>query len=146
MRSRAADFIGACQRSPLIKQYAVVMTSLWRVTQEPSPHYRSRRLAIMKVTTRAIAGGLALCTGTVFADPPEVTPYRPTVSNPAALSAPGFLELEAGVARSHDDTDTRLLSVPYLLKYAFSENFGVVIGGDAYLDQKDAAGNQITGF
>ena len=100
----------------------------------------------MNRLSRATVIGLAFWIGAAFADAPEVTPYRPTVSNPAALSAPGLLELEAGVARSHDDRDTRQLSVPYLLKYAFTENFGVLLGGDAYLQQKDAFGNRITGF
>jgi hypothetical protein len=99
----------------------------------------------MKNASRTIAVGLALWTGAVFADAPEVTPYRPTVSNPATLSAPGLLELEAGMARSHDDSGTRLFSVPYLFKYAFTENFGVLLGGDAYLHQNDADGNPLTG-
>ena len=88
---------------------------------------------------------LALCTGTVLGDAPEVTPYRPTVSNPAALSAPGLIEFEAGVARARNGSGSRLFSVPYLFKYAFSENFGVLLGGDAYLNQKDADGNRLTG-
>ena len=53
----------------------------------------------MNNASRTIAVGLALWAGAVLADAPEVTPYRPTVSNPAALSAPGLLEFEAGVAR-----------------------------------------------
>ena len=31
-----------------------------------------------------------------WAEEPAATPYRPTVSNPAALSAPGYFELELG--------------------------------------------------
>jgi hypothetical protein len=34
-------------------------------------------------------------------DEPSTTPYRPSVSTPAALSAPGWLEIEAGW--QHDD-------------------------------------------
>ena len=99
----------------------------------------------MNNASRTIAVGLALWAGAVLADAPEVTPYRPTVSNPAALSAPGLLEFEAGVARAKDDSGSRLFSAPYLFKYAFSENFGVLLGGDAYLNQKDADGNRLTG-
>ena len=99
----------------------------------------------MNKAARTIAVGLSLWAGGVLADAPEVTPYRPTVSNPAALSAPGLLEVEGGVARSRDDTDTRLFSLPYLFKYAFTENFGVLLGGDAYLHQNDADGNRLTG-
>ena len=29
-------------------------------------------------------------------DEPTTTPYRPSISTPAALSAPGWLEVEAG--------------------------------------------------
>ena len=32
----------------------------------------------------------------IAADEPTATPYRPTVSTPAALSEAGWLELEAG--------------------------------------------------
>ena len=32
-------------------------------------------------------------------DQPSVTPYRPSVSTPAILSAPGWIELEAGIQR-----------------------------------------------
>ena len=97
----------------------------------------------MNNASRTIAVGLALWAGAVLADAPEVTPYRPTVSNPAALSAPGLLEFEAGVARFRDDAGTRLYSLPYLFKYAFSENLGVLVGGDAYLRQEDADGNHL---
>ena len=97
----------------------------------------------MNNASRTIAVGLALWAGAVLADAPEVTPYRPTVSNPAALSAPGLLEFEAGVARFRDDAGTRLYSLPYLFKYAFSENLGVLVGGDAYLRQEDADGNRL---
>ena len=99
----------------------------------------------MKKTSRTLAAGFALWAGAVLADAPEVTPYRPTVSNPAALCAPGLLEAEAGVARRRDDMGTRLFSAPYLFKYAFTKNFGVLLGGDAYLRQDDADGNRLTG-
>ena len=99
----------------------------------------------MKNASRTIAVGLALWAGAALGDAPKVTPYRPTVSNPAALSAPGLLEFEAGVARFRDTAGTRLYSLPYLFKYAFSENVGVLLGGDAYLRQEDADGNRLSG-
>lgn len=74
----------------------------------------------------------------------EVTPYRPTVSNPAALSAPGRFEIEAGFARGRD-ADARTGAVPYLLKYAFTGDFGVLLGGDAFLRRSDAAGVRLSG-
>lgn len=99
----------------------------------------------MKIAFRMLAAGLVLWSGIALADGPEVTPYRPTASNPAALSAPGLLEFEAGVARTRSDGGARLFSTPYLFKYAFTENAGVLLGGDAYLNQLDADGNRLTG-
>ena len=56
----------------------------------------------------ALMGGVAA----VAVDAPSVTPYRPSVSTPAALSAPGWLEVEAGVLRSRSDDPARRDSVP----------------------------------
>jgi len=67
-------------------------------------------------------------------DSPSVTPYRPTVSDPATLSAPGWVELESGVAFVRDADATRTASVPYLIKYAFDADRGILIGGDAWID------------
>ena len=64
---------------------------------------------------------------------PSVTPYRPTVSDPATLSAPGWLEGEFGGLRTWNQDHSRDDSVPYLLKYAFDENYGLLLGGNAYL-------------
>jgi hypothetical protein len=100
----------------------------------------------MKSTSAIIAVSLGLLPEAILADAPEVTPYRPTVSNPAALPAPGLVELEGGIARTQEDLGGRLFSVPYLLKYAFNENFGLLLGGDAYLNQVDAQGNRLTGI
>jgi hypothetical protein len=61
---------------------------------------------------------------------PAVTPYRPSVSTPAALSAPGWLEVEAGGQRIADSGDHRD-SMPFTLKYAFSQDWGVRVGGEA---------------
>jgi Putative MetA-pathway of phenol degradation len=60
----------------------------------------------------------------------SATPYRPTVSNPAALPEPGYLEWEAGVLSLRGQADDRLSSTPFLLKYAFNPDVGVLIGGD----------------
>jgi Putative MetA-pathway of phenol degradation len=63
---------------------------------------------------------------------PPITPYRPTVSDPAQLPAPGQLELELGGLRMVT-SDPRRSSTPYLLKLAFNDEWGVLIGGDAYV-------------
>ncbi|MHB1231335.1 MAG: transporter [Burkholderiales bacterium] len=68
--------------------------------------------------------------GYAAAEEPSATPYRPTVSNPAALSAPGWVELEAGVNRTSGGDDRRLDTLPYLVKYAFSPDWGVLLGGN----------------
>jgi hypothetical protein len=62
-----------------------------------------------------------------------VTPYRPTVSNPADLPAPGWLEGEFGGLRSVGEDHSLGVSVPWLLKYAFDEDHGVLLGGNAFV-------------
>jgi hypothetical protein len=66
-------------------------------------------------------------------DDPSVTPYRPTVSNPADLPAPGFLEAEFGGQRTLGEDHSRNSAAPWLLKYAFDENHGLLLGGNAYV-------------
>lgn len=87
-----------------------------------------------------------LTAGTAMAEEePSATPFRPTVSNPAALSAAGWLEIETGVQRDKGD-NTRSVTLPYLLKYAFTPDWGVMIGGDAYIRNTDAEGLKSSGF
>jgi hypothetical protein len=63
----------------------------------------------------------------------KATPYRPTVSNPADLPVPQHFEWEAGGYSERDPGDARHVSVPYLLKYAFTENVGVLVGGESFI-------------
>jgi len=83
------------------------------------------------------------CAHTACADDPSeptVTPYRPTVSNPADLPQPGWLEGEFGAARAFGADGSRNDAVPWLVKYAFDADHGVLIGGNAYLrDAPDGA-------
>jgi len=69
-------------------------------------------------------------------DEPRTTPYRPSVSTPAALSAPGWLEIEAGW--QHDDLGggARRDSIPLTFKIAFDENWGVRLGNEAWVRQR----------
>jgi hypothetical protein len=97
----------------------------------------------------AVAAAL-LGTGACFAqaasqEQPSVTPYRPSVSTPASLSAPGWLEVEAGVLHEHDGSTARRDSVPYTLKLAFTPDWGVRLGGDAWVRQVDDAGQRANG-
>ena len=92
----------------------------------------------------AVAGAALLCiatTGPAVAadDDPSTTPYRPSVSTPAALSAPGWIEIEAGFAHEHNGDGARRDSVPATVKLAFSPDWGIRIGGDAWVRQRDAA-------
>ena len=78
------------------------------------------------------------------AEDPGVNAYRPTVSNPATLPTPGQLELEFGglhvkSGAARDD------SLPYLFKLAFTPEWGILLGGDAYLWSRDEQGNRLHG-
>jgi len=78
-------------------------------------------------------------------DAPSVTPYRPSVSTPAALSAPGWVELEAGGQHARGAGSERRDSLPYTLKLAFTPDWGIRIGGDAWVRQTDDSGQRLTG-
>lgn len=68
-----------------------------------------------------------------------ITPYRPSVSNPAQLPAPGQLEFELGAARTRAEALHRD-SLPYLLKLAFNPQWGVLLGGEAHVWLRDPGG------
>ena len=98
---------------------------------------RPDKLPYRSGTSLACAFALLLAgTTKAFADDetpePSVTPYRPTVSNPADLPVPGWLEGEFGGLRTQGEDHSRDDSVPWLLKYAFDENHGLLLGGNAY--------------
>lgn len=64
-------------------------------------------------------------------EPPGVTPYRPTVSTPAELSDPGYLEFELGALAAPGPP--RRDSLPYAAKLALDEDWGVRIAGDGWV-------------
>jgi len=77
---------------------------------------------------------------------PAVVPYRPSVSTPAQLSAPGWLELEAGgLHATNPDSGASRTTLPYTLKLAFSPDWGIRVGGDAFVHQSgpDASQNSL---
>ena len=87
------------------------------------------------------------CVATAHADDndggPAVVPYRPSVSTPAQLSAPGWLELEAGGLRAAGpDSGSSRSTLPYTLKLAFTPDWGVRVGGDAWVRQAEAGQSQ----
>ena len=74
-----------------------------------------------------------------------VTPYRPSVSSPAQLPVPGQLELELGGLHTRLDDDRRA-SLPYTVKLAFNEAWGVVIGGEAFVSERNGGGQRNRGL
>jgi hypothetical protein len=109
-----------------------------RVNKQTSRH-TLRRLALLAMTP------LACATAAAAEDAPTVTPYRPSVSTPAELSAPGWLEVEAGVQRSRADDPKRRDTLPYTLKLAFTPDWGIRVGGDAVMRQLNADGSRLSG-
>ena len=76
---------------------------------------------------------------------PSTTPYRPSVSTPSALSAPGWLEIEAGFEHDHAGAGMRRDSVPATIKLAFTPDWGIRIGGETWVRQRDDA-TRASGF
>ena len=79
-------------------------------------------------------------------DEPTAVPYRPSVSTPAALSTPGWIEIEAGLLHEHDGSPASRDSVPATIKLAFSPDWGVRVGADAWVRQRDDSGRRTSGI
>ncbi|GAC1608517.1 MAG: hypothetical protein NVS3B2_17980 [Ramlibacter sp.] len=94
-----------------------------------------------------VAAARAGCAAACRADEaPAVTPYRPSVSTPATLSAPGWLEVEAGVQSSRADDPRRRDTLPYSLKLAFTPDWGIRLGGDSFVRELAADGSSLRGW
>jgi hypothetical protein len=108
---------------------------------------RMSRSAVAWAWTGCASTALTLACASAFAEDtqPSVTPYRPSVSTPAALSAPGWLELEAGVQSDRGNASARRDSVPYTLKLAFTPDWGIRLGGEAWVRAHDDSGNAVSG-
>lgn len=74
-----------------------------------------------------------------------VTPYRPTVSNPAELSALRHLEVEFGVQSNQPGMQEQRNSLPFLLKYPFADQWGLLVGGEAWIRSR-SEDETISGF
>lgn len=85
-------------------------------------------------------------TAQAASDDPAATPYRPTVSTPANLSEPGWLELETGGQHLKGGDSAKRDSIPMTLKYAFNPDLGIRVGGDALVWQKNTDGSTLTGI
>ncbi len=92
-----------------------------------------------------LTGCATLALTAAAAEEPSATPYRPTVSNPAALPAPGYLELEIGVLNTKGGDGRSRNSIPVLTKYAFTENFGLLIGGEPRVGLTSHDGEKLRG-
>ncbi|GAB3401251.1 transporter [Massilia agilis] len=80
---------------------------------------------------------LAACSATACAqEAAPVTPYRPSVSTPAQLPAPGQLEFEFGALAARGRQPARD-SLPYTFKLAFDKDWGVLLGGEALVHTRD---------
>lgn len=80
-------------------------------------------------------------------DKPTVNPYRPTVTDPASLTFPGFLEMEVGGAPSHGGEQARrAFSTPIVLKLTAPSKrleYHVFLGG--YSQQTSPDGAHLSG-
>jgi hypothetical protein len=92
------------------------------------------------------AAGTCTSTHCEAADEVAVTPYRPTVSTPAALSATDWIEVELGLLNSSGGAPPPRDSAPYVIKFAFSDNWGVRIGGELWVRDIGAKGRNIDGI
>ena len=105
---------------------------------------------LTKASRALVPAALAACLqGPAMAgDADPVAPYRPSVSSPAQLPVPGQLEMEAGGLRVRSGTGAaaaRRDSLPLLLKLAFSSEWGLLLGADAYVAVRDGS-MQARGF
>lgn len=76
---------------------------------------------------------------------PAATPYRPSVSAPAAMSEPGWLDFELGGQRSKGGGDKTRYSLPVTAKLAFNPDWGVVLGSELGIRRADLTGNTFNG-
>lgn len=98
------------------------------------------------VLTASLASGLATAGGGDADNGAlQATPYRPTVSNPADLPVPRHLEWEAGGLTTFGHESDRHTGVPFLLKYAFDQDWGVLVGGESFVSDH-VPGDSISGW
>lgn len=120
-----------------------------RMMPATSADEKSRRRLCRPFARACTAVGAMCCVmasaQTPSDDRPSVTPYRPSVSTPAALSAPGWAEIEAGALHAGGAGLARRGSLPYTIKLAFTPDWGLRVGGDAWVRQTDEIGQRVSG-
>jgi hypothetical protein len=98
----------------------------------------------MKRYFAAALPALVLSVSARGAEVEAVTPYRPSVSTPAQLSAPGQLEFELGGLAARSDGAFRN-SLPYTFKLALTEEWGVLVNGEAVVSAPGDDGERLHG-
>lgn len=104
-----------------------------------------RPLPNMSALALAVATGLQTCTVAYADDEPAATPYRPSVSSPANLSAPGWLDVEFGWQQTRGGADKSRDSFPVTAKLAFTPDWGIVLGSELGVRRTAADGPVYTG-
>jgi hypothetical protein len=97
-----------------------------------------KRMQTTKVFAVLLLAGASA--GVQAQEGPAVTPYRPSVSTPAQLPAPGQLEFEFGALAARG-ADPRRDSLPYTFKLAFDKDWGVLVNGEAYVHARGEGAN-----
>jgi len=100
---------------------------------------------IKRISLGLLAASISLLANAAEQDDTPITPYRPSVSNSAQLPFSGQLEAEFGML-SGKSGDARRDSLPSLLKLAFSEQWGILLGGDLRVMNDDGAGTRVRGM
>ena len=103
------------------------------------------RIAAVPLIAAVAMLGLLHASAMAADDEPAATPYRPSVAGGAYMSRPGWLELEFGAQRLGGRSAQRRDSVPYLMKLALSENWGLLLGGDAQVRLPPESGARLSG-
>lgn len=113
--------------------------------------YIERILRKCASSPRYLTAALGACLCVVISidsradDDPSVLPYRPSVSNPAALPEPGWLEFEIGLFRESQGNHSRDTTVPFMLEYAFTRDLGIILAGDAQMVHTDPTAGRLSG-
>jgi hypothetical protein len=103
---------------------------------------RAARLAGVAVAIAAAGAHAADASGD---ETPQATPYRPSVATPAQLSAPGWLEIEAGGLPARFVDGSQRDSLPLTLKLAFTPDWGVRVSTDAWARLTEPDGTRTSG-
>ena len=101
-------------------------------------------LPLVCVKASVVAFALA---ASAFADTdaPPIVPYRPSVADPAQLPAPGYPELELGFLHVDNRSNSKTDSFPALFKVSWSENWGMLVGTNLRIRERDDDSTVISG-